>query len=95
MGYKANNLVGKALEGKRKTCLDDIIDKDSLSNYLGCDPDTITYYQKTLGLPFIPLGRDTYFSVKTIHKWLVDREMTLVPEEKKKGMSKTSKESKT
>lgn len=95
MGYKGNNLVGKALEAKRKTPLDDIIDKDRLAEYLGCDPDTITYYQKTMGLPFIPLGRDTYFSIKNIHKWFVGREITLVPEQKKKGMTKTSRGSET
>lgn len=93
MGYKANNM-GDALKGKRKNPLiDDIIDKDTLAEYIGCDPDTITYYQKTKGLPFIPLGRDTYFSVKTVYKWLIDREMTLVPEkeQKKEGLTKPSK----
>jgi len=93
MGYKANNM-GDALKGKRKNPLiDDIIDKDTLAEYIGCDPDTITYYQKTKGLPFIPLGRDTYFSVKTVYKWLIDREMTLVPEkeQKKEGLAKLSK----
>ena len=93
MGYKANNM-GDALKGKRKNPLmDDIIDKDALADYIGCETRAITYYQKTLGLPFILLGRDTYFSVKTVYKWLKAREMTLVPEKelKKEGLAKPSK----
>jgi len=93
MGYKDSNM-GDALKGKRKNPLvDDIVDKDTLAEYIGCDPDTITYYQKTKGLPFIPLGRDTYFSVKTVYKWLKASEMTLVPEkgQKKEGLTRTSK----
>ena len=97
MGYKANNM-GEALKGKRKNPLvDDIVDKDTLAEYIGCDPDTITFYQKTKGLPFISLGRDTYFSVKSVYKWLIEREQTLLPEGelkelKKEGEGKTSKE---
>ena len=93
MGYKANNM-GDALKGKRKNPLmDDIIDKDALADYIGCETRAITYYQKTMGLPFIPLGRDTYFSVKTVYKWLIDKEIILIPEKelKKEGLTKTSK----
>ena len=91
MGYKDSNM-GKALEGKRKNPLvDDIVDKDTLAGYIGCDPKTITYYQKTLGLPFIPLGRDTYFRVQSIYKWLLERETMLVPEGKNRAEGKTSK----
>ena len=87
MGYKANNM-GDALKGKRKNPLvDDIVDKDTLADYIGCDPHTITYYQKEKGLPFIPLGRDTYFSVKSVYQWLIKRETSLLPEKdlKKEG----------
>ncbi len=92
MGYKDSNM-GKALEGKRKNPLvDDIVDKDTLAGYIGCDPKTITYYQKTLGLPFIPLGRDTYFRVQSIYKWLVEKEVTLVPEQEKEAKGKPSRE---
>ena len=95
MGYKGNNGLDIAVKGKRKNPLiDDIIDKDALADYLGCEPRAITYYQKTMGLPFIPLGRDTYFSVKNVYKWLIEREKILVPEKglKKEGEGKTSKE---
>ena len=91
MGYKDSNM-GNALKGKRKNLLvDDIVDKDTLAGYIGCDPKTITYYQKALGLPFIPLGRDTYFRVQSIYKWLIERETMLVPEQKKEGLTKPSK----
>jgi len=93
MGYKANNM-GDALKGKRKNPLvDDIIDKDTLADYIGCEPRAISYYQKEKGLPFIPLGRDTYFSVITVYEWLKAREITLVPEkeQKKEGLTRTSK----
>jgi len=90
MGYKDSNM-GKALQGKRKNLLvDDIIDKDTLAEYIGCDPKTITYYKKTLGLPFIPLGRDTYFRVQSIYKWLLERETMLVPEQKNGAKGKPS-----
>ena len=90
MGYKANNM-GDAFKGKRKNPLvDDIIDKDTLADYIGCEPRAITYYQKEKGLPFIPLGRDTYFSVKSVYKWLMKREQILLPENelKKEGKGK-------
>ena len=93
MGYKANNM-GDALKGKRKNPLiDDIIDKDTLANYIGCEARAITYYQKEKGLPFITLGRDTYFSVKSVYKWLMERERTLLPEKelKKEAKGKPSK----
>ena len=93
MGYKAND-IGIALKGKRKNPLvDDIVDKDNLAEYLGCDTHTITYYQKEKGLPFIAVGRDTYFSIKSVYKWLIEREQTLLPEKglKKEGSTKTSK----
>ena len=97
MGYKANNM-DVALKGKRKNPLiDDIIDKDALADYIGCESRAITYYQKNMGLPFIPLGRDTYFSINSVYKWFIEREQTLLPEKelkelKKEGEGKTSKE---
>ena len=94
MGYKGNNGLDIALKGKRKNPLiDDIIDKDALADYLGCEAHAITYYQKNMGLPFIPLGRDTYFSIKNVYKWLIEREKTLLSEKelKKEAKGKTSK----
>ena len=76
--------VGEALRGKRKNPLiDDIVDKENLACFLGKTEETITTYQKEEGLPFIPIGKETYFSVKTIHEWMMDRQMTLVPGEEK------------
>lgn len=73
--------IGQALTGKRKNILvDDIIDKPSLAIYLDCTDETISYYQKEKALPFIPLGRKTYFSVKEVYGWLIERQITLVSE---------------
>ena len=94
MSYKGNNGLELALKGKRKNpLLDDIVHKEALAQCFGCDTDTITYYQKELGLPFIKVGRDTYFSIKSIYKWLRERETTLVPEKelKKEAKGKRSK----
>jgi len=93
MSYKGNNM-GEALKGKRKNKLmDDIIDKETLAEYIGCETRAITYYQKEKGLPFISLGRDTYFSVNSVYKWLMEREQTLLPEKELKegAKGKTSK----
>ncbi len=92
--YKANHGLEFAIQGKRKNPLiDDIIHKGALAECLGCTEQTITYYQKQLGLPFIPVGRDTYFSIKSIYKWLLEREQTLLAEKelKKEAKGKTSK----
>ena len=95
MGYKGNSGFDKALKGKRKNPLiDDIITKEALAVCLGCSEKTITYYQQAKGLPYIPLGRDTYFSTRSVHKWFMSREVNengQEPEPKKEGMTKTSK----
>jgi len=94
MSYKDNNGLEFAIQGKRKNPLvDDIIHKGALAECLGCTEQTITYYQKQLALPFISVGRDTYFSIKSIYKWLTEREQTLLPEKEleKEGKGKTSK----
>ena len=86
--------MGQALAGKRKNLLvDDIINKACLAIYLDCTEETITYYQKEFGLPFIKVGSKTYFSIKSTYNWLIEREKTLVPEEelKKEGEGKPSK----
>jgi len=94
MGYKGNTGFDKALQGKRKNLLiDDIITKEVLAICLGCCEKTITTYQE-LGLPYIPLGRDIYFSTLTVYKWLMSRETKNngnQPEAKKDGMKETSK----
>lgn len=88
--------VGEALRGKRKNPLiDDIVDKPNLACFLLKTEETITKYQKEEGLPFIPVGKETYFSVKAVHKWMLGRQMTLVPDKEKikknGGLGKRSK----
>ena len=94
MSNYENGNMDKALTGKRKNLLvDDIVDKPSLALYLNCHEETIRNYQKEFGLPFIKIGSNTYFSIKSVYKWLMERERTLVPEKelKKEGQGKTSK----
>jgi len=89
-----NGNMDKALTGKRKNPLvDDIIDKPSLAEYLNQTEETITNWQKEQGLPFISIGRQTFFSVKSVYKWIMEREQTLLSEKelKKEGKGKTSK----
>ena len=75
-GYKASDM-GTALKAKRKNPLvDDIIDEETLAQYMGCHSTTIRAYTRTMGLPFIPLGRDRYYSVKNVYKWLMARQIT-------------------
>ena len=76
-----------ALGKKNKNPLDDWVDKPNLANYFAKDEETITNWQKEEGLPFAKVGRETFFSLNSVAKWLKDREMTLVPEdqEQKKG----------
>ena len=89
-----NGNIDKALTGKRKNPLvDDIVDKPSLALYLDCHEETIRNYQKDFGLPFIKIGSNTYFSIKSVYKWLMQNERTLLPEKelKKEAKGKTSK----
>jgi len=90
MGNYENGNMDKALTGKRKNPLvDDIIDKPSLAEYLNQTEDTITVWQKDYGLPFISVGRQTFFSIKSIYKWLIEKEQTLLAEKelKKEGLT--------
>ena len=94
MGKYENGNMDKALTGKRKNPLvDDIVDKPSLALYLDCHEETIRNYQKEFGLPFIKIGSNSYFSIKSVYKWLMENERTLVPEKelKKEGLTKPSK----
>jgi len=94
MGHYDNGNMDKALTGKRKNPLvDDIVDKPSLAEHLDQTPDTVTVWQKEHGLPFISIGRQTFFSVKSVYKWLMEREQTLLAEKelKKEGLTRTSK----
>ena len=93
MGYKEETLAGdNFIKGKRKNPLDDIISRRALSEFLGCAVETILEYVKEEGLPFILVGRDYYFSCRSLHKWFKKRETTLVPNKKLGGMDKVSSE---
>ncbi|MBA7702188.1 hypothetical protein ES703_110945 [subsurface metagenome] len=94
MGLYDNGNMDKALTGKRKNPLvDDIVDKPSLAGYLDQTEETITNWQKEHGLPFISVGRQTFFSVKSVYKWVMEKEQTLLSEKelKKEGLTKRSK----
>ena len=96
MSNYAAGTLDKALTGKRKNPLvDDIVDKPSLALYLNCHEETIRNYQKDFGLPFIKIGSNTYFSIKSVYKWLMGNERTLLSEREleKEAKGKTSKES--
>jgi len=89
-----NGNMDKALTGKRKNPLvDDIVDKPSLAEYLDQTDETITIWQKEQGLPFISVGRQTFFSIKSVYKWLIEKEQTLLSEKelKKEGLTQRSK----
>jgi len=93
MNYE-NGGLDTALKGKRKNHLvDDIIDKPSLAEYLNQTEETITNWQRDYGLPFVSIGRQTFFSIKSIYKWLMEREQTLLPEKelKKEAEGKPSR----
>ena len=95
MSNYLTSTMDKALTGKRKNLLvDDIVDKSSLAEYLNQTEETITNWQKEHGLPFISIGRQTFFSIKSIYEWLMKREQTLLPEKelKKEAKGKPSRE---
>lgn len=93
MGYKDETMAGdNFIKGKRKNPLDDIISRRAVSEFLGCAVETILEYVKEEGLPFILVGRDYYFSCRSLHKWFLHREATLVPKKKLGGMNKVSSE---
>lgn len=94
MGAYDSGNMDKALTGKRKNPLvDDIVDKPSLAAYLDQTEETITTWQKEQGLPFISVGRQTFFSIKSVYKWLKEKEQTLLSEKelKKEGLPQRSK----
>lgn len=90
MGYK-ESIAGKSfVNGRRKSPLDDIINVHALAQFLGCGTDTVSEYIKEDCMPFMPLGRDRYFSSKSLWKWFKARETTLVPEKKLREVGKVS-----
>ena len=73
MGYKKGNL-GAALEAKRKTPLDDIVTDEALADCIGCCVETVRNYTQEHELPFIKIGKDYYFSLKTVLGWFLSRQ---------------------
>ncbi len=73
MGYKKGNL-GAALEAKRKTPLDDIVTDEALAECIGCCVETVRNYTQDCELPFMKIGKDYYFSLKSVHNWFISRQ---------------------
>ena len=73
MGYKKGSL-GAALEGKRKTPLDDIVTDESLAECIGCCVETVRSYTQQCELPFMKIGKDYYFSLKSVWGWFISRQ---------------------
>jgi len=75
MAYKCSPL----LDGHKKRVkqpLDDILTEESLAEIFGCNIKTIYVYRQELGLPYIKVGRDIYYSQKTVYNWLKSLERT-------------------
>ena len=105
MGYKKGNL-GAALEARRKTPLDDIVTDEALAECIGCCVETVRSYTQECELPFMKIGKDYYFSLKSVLGWFISRQRVkknsgeIVPfpdsgngskPQKKQGSTKTSK----
>jgi len=105
MGYKEGSL-GAALEAKRKTPLDDIVTDEALGHCIGCCVETIRSYTQQCELPFMKIGKDYYFSLKSVLDWFISRQRVkkgsgeIVPfpgngngskPQKKQGLTKGSK----
>ncbi len=105
MGYKKGSL-GAALERNRKTPLDDIVTDENLAECIGCCVKTVRSYTQDCELPFMKIGKDYYFSLKSVKAWFISRQRVrkgsgeIVPfpdsgngskPEKKEGLTKGSK----
>ena len=73
MGYKKGNL-GAALERNRKTPLDDIVTDENLAECIGCCVETVRSYTQQCELPFMKIGKDYYFSLKSVLDWFISRQ---------------------
>ena len=59
---------------KHKRPLDDIIFEADLAILLGRTQETLWNWRNKLGLPYIPVGRDIFYSEKSVVKWILSRE---------------------
>lgn len=105
MGYKKGSL-GAALEARRKTPLDDIVTDEALAECIGCCVETVRSYTQQCELPFMKIGKDYYFSLKSVLDWFISRQKVkkgsgeIIPfpdsgngskPQKKQGLTKASK----
>lgn len=67
MGYKDSQLEG--YKKKHRQPLDDILREEDMTILLGCSIETLWLYRRDLGLPYIKIGRDVYYSQKSVYKW--------------------------
>ena len=74
----SNETVGEnrfnTLAKKHKRPLDDIIFEADLAILLGRTQETLWNWRNELGLPYIPVGRDIFYSEKSVVKWILSRE---------------------
>ena len=75
MAYKGAGLLD-GYKKKTKQPLDDIIPEESLAEVFGCTMDTLYLYRQELGLPYIKVGRDVYYSQASVYQWLKSLEKT-------------------
>lgn len=73
MGYKKGKL-GAALDARRKTPLDDIVTDEALAECIGCCVETVRSYTQNCELPFMKIGKDYYFSLKSVWAWFISRQ---------------------
>lgn len=92
MGYKDGKLGESLLKGRRKNPLDDIMTEDILAEIMGCTPALIASWRENEHLPYIRIGRDCYYSAKTVFQWFLSREtINNGNNQKKLPSGKTSK----
>ena len=63
-----------SLKKKHKRPLDDIIFEVDLAILLGRTQETLWNWRNERGLPYIPIGRDVFYSEKSVVKWMLSQE---------------------
>ena len=74
MSWKTSPLL-QGYKKKVKQPLDDIMTESDLAEIFDCTVDTLYLYRKDLGLPYIKVGRDIYYSQKSVYNWLLSLEV--------------------
>jgi len=74
----SNHTIGEnrfnSLVKKHKRPLDDIIFEADLAILLGRTQETLWNWRNEKGLPYIPIGRDIFYSERSVVKWILSRE---------------------